>query len=97
MTKIRTFAARRDAIAAQDAAFAALAARLGLPVDGGGIVGRNAATGQPDYAAARTVRWAEIETAPTGELWFESPGVEVPGTDVDLPVKWREEVETKNG
>lgn len=59
------------------AAFEALAAQWwptqGNPVVDGGVIPRNAATGELDYTAARTTAWDHIKMAPDGEYWWYSP------------------------
>lgn len=59
------------------AAFEALAAQWwptqGYPVVDGGVVPRNAATGELDYEAQRTVAWDVLKQAPDGEYWWWSP------------------------
>lgn len=45
----------------------------GHPVEDGGVVPRNAETGELDYTAQRTVRWDFLKVAPDGEHYWFSP------------------------
>lgn len=69
------------------AAFEALAAQWwptqGHPVEDGGVVPRNRATGELDYSAPRTIAWDTLKQAPDGEYWWWSP------TDDDRFYDWK--------
>ena len=45
----------------------------GYPVDDAGVIPRNAASGDPDYTAQRTVGWDILREAPDGEYYWSSP------------------------